>query len=178
MHPHAHTNTHILSSSKASSHLFDTVITAHTDSNDGWSPSLGYTFSPFLSFSYLTLPFLAPFLFHCHDILLASTCSFSKGISKIKWYNIITSAFLRKKARLIKTLLLSPLPPQCALAMQLNSSWLNKREMVGVSMWKVKKKKNVGSSKADTHAHTHTHAWVSECVVVWLPVQQQMLAGI
>lgn len=78
IYAHAHTNTHILSSSKASSHLFDTVITAHTDSNDGWSPSLGYILSPLLSFSYLALPFLSPSLFLCHDILLASSCPFSK----------------------------------------------------------------------------------------------------
>lgn len=78
MYAHAHTNTHILSSSKASSHLFDTVITAHTDSNDGWSPSLGYTFSCLLFFSYLTLLSLSPSFFLCHDILLVSSCPFSK----------------------------------------------------------------------------------------------------
>lgn len=37
MHAHTHASTHTQppSSSKASSHLFDTVITAHADSNDG-----------------------------------------------------------------------------------------------------------------------------------------------
>lgn len=57
MYAHAHTNTHILSSSKASSHLFDTVITAHTDSSDGWSPSLGYTLSSLLAFFLSHTPF-------------------------------------------------------------------------------------------------------------------------
>jgi len=32
---HRHTHTQTQPSSKASSHLFDTVITAHADSNDG-----------------------------------------------------------------------------------------------------------------------------------------------
>lgn len=93
---HAHTNTHILSSSKASSHLFDTVITAHTDSNDGWSPSLGYTLSSLLAFFLISHSLFSHSLSFCAMISSwPHHVHCRRCITEMRWYH--HSKYISKK---------------------------------------------------------------------------------